>query len=98
MRSCNARGAHFLIPCSVLESLLDEQFTLKTISCMLSVLERTIYRRMEDYGLECRKFTETNDFELDREIKKTCNEFPNCGEKILKELHGKGTLILAIIF
>ena len=70
VRSCNGRGAHFLIPCSVLESLLDEQFTLKTISCMLSVLERTIYRRMEDYGLECRKFTETNDFELDREIKK----------------------------
>ena len=37
---------------------------------MLSVLERTIYRRIEDYGSECRKFTETNDFELDREIKK----------------------------
>ena len=88
--SCNGGAPQFLIPCRVLESLLDEQFTVKSISCMLSVSERTIYRRMQDYGLESRKFSEINDFELDTEIKKTCEEFPNCGEKMLKELlHGK---------
>ena len=89
--SCNGGAPQFLIPCRVLESLLDEQFTVKSISCMLSVSERTVYRRMQNYGLESRKFSEINDFELDAEIKKTCEEFPNCREKMLKEvLHGKG--------
>ena len=57
--------------------------------CVLSVSERTIYRRVQDYGLQCRKFIEINDFELDREIKK--NEFPpNSAKNLLKELlHGK---------
>ena len=44
---------------------------------------------MQDYGLQCRKFIEINDFELDREIKKM--NFHQTPQKILlKELlHGK---------
>ena len=84
VRNRNGGAPQFLIPCSLLESLLDEQFTVKSISCMLSVSKRMIYRRMQDYSLESRKFSERNDFELGTEIKKTCEEFPNCGEKNVK--------------
>ena len=88
---------NFLFHSGVLESLLDEQFTVKSISCMLSVSERTICRRMQDYGLQCRKFSEINNLELDTEIKKTCEKFQNCGEKMFKELlHGKGINVTRI--
>ena len=41
----------FDVPKSVLEGHLEEGFTIQQISSMLSVSERTIYRRMEKYGL-----------------------------------------------
>lgn len=33
VRNCNGGNIHFLTPYSVLESLLDEQLTLKTFAC-----------------------------------------------------------------
>ena len=33
VRNCNGGNVHFLTPYSVLESLLDEQLTLKTFAC-----------------------------------------------------------------
>lgn len=33
VRNCNGGNVHFLTPYSVLESLLDEQWTLKTFAC-----------------------------------------------------------------
>ena len=76
----------FDIPKSVLEDHLEEGFTIKEISCMLSVSERTIYRRMERYGLKALNFSNISDDELDRHVTEAAKDFPFCGEQMLKFL------------
>ena len=43
-------AAKFVILQEVLESLLEDEFLVKEISNLLGVSERTIYRRMSEYG------------------------------------------------
>ena len=62
-------GAHqFLIPKSVLECWLDEDFTITEISRLLSVSESTVYRRMREYGLSKLQFTDISDQDLDLQV------------------------------
>ena len=44
---------------------MEEGFTVEEISCMLSGSERTIYCRMERYGLEALNLSNISDDELD---------------------------------
>ena len=53
---------------------------------MLSVSERTIYRRMERYGLRALNFSNISDDELDRHVTEVSKDFPFCGEQMLKFL------------
>ena len=76
----------FDIPKSVLEDHLEEGFTIEEISCMLSVSERTIYRRMERYGLRALNFINISDDELDQHVTEAAKHFPFCGEQMLKFL------------
>lgn len=76
----------FDIPKSVLEDYLEEAFTIRQISSLLSVSERTIYRRMERYGLRSLNFSDISDDELDHHITQLSKEFPFCGEGMLKFL------------
>ena len=41
----------FDIPKSILESYMDQDFTINEISKLLSVSESTIYRRMHQFGI-----------------------------------------------
>ena len=76
----------FDIPKSVLEGHLEEGFTIEQISSMLSVSERTVYRRMERYGLRSLNFSNISDDDLDRHIGQLSGDFPFCGEQMLKFL------------
>lgn len=85
--SLNECGApHFDIPRSVLECYLDQNFTIDAISKMLSVSESTIYRRMGQYGLSKMVFSDIADEDLDSEIGQITQEFPHCGEGLIKQL------------
>ena len=64
--SCGA--PKFYIPKNLLESWLDEDFTIEEISNMLSVSESTVYRRMGEYGLSKQQFTDISDEDLDQKV------------------------------
>lgn len=76
----------FDIPKDLLENLLEEDFTIKEISLMLSVSERTIYRRMDKFGLKKSSFSNMSDNDLDEHVKVFTQQFPSCGENMLRHL------------
>ena len=87
--SCGAPS--FSIPKCVLENLLEEGFTISEIATILSVSERTIYRRMSQFGFSKSEFADITDMELDVHIEKITREFPYCGETLINQfLFGKG--------
>ena len=59
---------------------------------LLSVSERTVYRRMSIYGLRKHEFSLISVEELDNKVEKITNEFPSCGENIKYILSGNETL------
>ena len=83
------RGCHtnkFVIPRIFLENLIQEGFTVREISAIAGVSERTIYRRMVEYGLKIRDFSRVSDNQLDLEVLALTNDYPFCGEIMLREL------------
>ena len=76
----------YIIPKQILRNLLEEGFLIKEISNMLNVSERTVYRRMEEYELKKYNFTDIEDDELDSQMIQLIDNFPNCGEVMLREL------------
>ena len=74
----------FDIPKSVLEGQLEEGFTIEQISSMLSVSERTVYRRMERYGLGSLNFSNISDDDLDGHKRQLSKDFPFYGGQMLK--------------
>ena len=74
-----------------IESLLESGFRINEISKLLSVCERTIYRRMSKYDLSVYNFTNIDDESLRRQVKKVTSEFPRIGETIIRQvLHQRG--------
>ena len=58
---------------------------------MASVSERTIYRRMTEFDLKIRDFSEVSDNQRDLEVLAPTNDYPFCGEIMLRELlKGRG--------
>ena len=89
--STNCGAPKFEIPKDVLENLLDEGFSINEISTLLSISESTVYRRLRTFGLSKLAFSEISDDDLDRVVNKICQDFPRCGENMLKQiLNGKG--------
>lgn len=66
--------------------MCEEGFRIKEISSILNVSERTIYRRMEEYGIEKVNFSDITDGNLECMIKDIASRFPDCGEVMLKEI------------
>ena len=58
----------FFILKSVLQSWLDEDFTIAEIAKLLCVSESTVYRRMQEYNLSKLAFTDISDQELDDKV------------------------------
>ena len=80
-----------VIPKIFLENLIQEGFTVREISAIAGVSERTIYRRMTEYDLKIRDFSKVSDNQLDLEVLALTNDYPFCGEIMLRELlKGRG--------
>ena len=79
----NASPSYF-IPKAILESHLEEGFTVQEIGSIFSVSESTIYRRMRSYNLSKLDFSNISDGELDRHLVEIAHEFPHCGESMVK--------------
>ena len=88
------RGRHtnkFVIPKIFLENLIQEEFTVREISAIAGVSERTFYRRVTEYDLKIRDFSKVSDNQPDLEALALTNDYPFCGKIMLKELlKGRG--------
>ena len=72
----------FDIPREQLSLLIESQFTVPQIADMIGVSERTIHRRMSEYGLSIQStYSEMTNLELDSVIADIHREFPMCGNK-----------------
>ena len=76
----------FVIPKILIENLIDDGFSVKEMSNILCVSERTVQRRMVEYGLTIRNFSNISDEQLDSNVLALTNDYPFCGETILREL------------
>ena len=76
----------FVIPKILIEHLIDDRFSVKEMSSILCVLERTVLRRMAEYGLTIRSFSNTSDDQLDSDVFALTNDYLFCGKTILRKL------------
>eukprot|EP00794_Sanderia_malayensis_P001890 gene1890-2144_t len=95
-KEMNATGGapKFIIPKEILQELIDEEFTIGDIAKMLSVSERTTYRRMSQYGIRKHAFSELGDDELDIKVTAVISDFPNCGERMINAILRQGGLFI----
>ena len=64
------------------------------MSNILCVSERTVLRRMVEYGLKIRNFSNISDDQLDSHVLALTNDYPFCAKTILRELlKGRGIII-----
>lgn len=74
----------FCIPREQLEYFIEYGFKATDISKMLFVCNKTVYRRLEEYGISMRMiYTQITEPELDGVIRNILQEFPNSGYKSL---------------
>lgn len=76
----------YVISEDVLEGYLKDGFKIKEIALLLSFSESTVYRRMGRHSLSQLQFTEITDDDLDKVVEELTQEYPSCGEGLLKEL------------
>ena len=65
------------------------------ISTLLAVSERTVYRRLHEFGIKVRDFTDVSNLILNENVLLLCEQFPNCGEQFLNQMlrQEKGLII-----
>ena len=76
----------FQIPKQLIVTLINEGFRVSDIANLLSVSERTLYRRMQEFNISKCNFSQCTDDELDNYIVNVINEFPFCGENFLGQI------------
>ena len=84
----------FVIPKILMENLIDDGFSVKEISNILCVSERAVPRCMVEHDLKIRNFSNVSDDQLDSHVSALTNNYPFCGDTILREfLKGRGIII-----
>ena len=76
----------FEIPEDILNFLLETEFTISDIAKLLSASESTVYRRMRTCNLTKCKLTDISDECLDEVIQDITEEFPRCGEEMVRHI------------
>ena len=76
----------FVIPKILIVNLIDDGFLVKEMSNILCVSERTVLRRMVEYGIKMRNFSNISDDQLDSHVLALTKNYPFCDEIILREL------------
>ena len=75
----------FYIPREQLEYFIEYGFKATDVSKMSCVCDKTVYRRLEEYGISMRmNYTQITEPELDDVIRNILQEFPNSGYKSLR--------------
>ena len=77
----------------LIENLIDDVFSVKEMSNIECVSERTVLRRMAEQDLKITNFSIISDDQLDFDVLALTKDYPFCGETILRELL-KGTGII----
>ena len=73
---------------------IDDVFSVKQMSNILFVSERTVLRRMVEYGLKIRNFSNIYDDQLDSDVLALANYYSFYGETDLREfLKGRWIII-----
>lgn len=68
-----------------LEYLLRLHFSCPQVAELIGVSLSTLWRRMTYYGLSVGSlYSDVTDNELDMTVLKICNEFPNCGYRLME--------------
>ena len=95
LQSQRAVGTNkFVIPKTLIENLIDDGFSVKRMPNVLCVSERTVLRRMVQYGLTIRNFSNISDDQLDFDVLALTKDYPYCSETIMRELlKGRGIII-----
>ena len=84
-RSSQRGRPRFHIAQDQLELLLDYGLKASDIAKMLCVSEKTIYRRLKEFGILVRDtYSDINDTSLDISVRNICQQFPNCGYKMMR--------------
>ena len=84
----------FVIPKTLIEKLNDDGFSVKGIPNVLCVSERTVLRRMVQYGLTIRNFSNISGDQLDFDVLALTKDYPFCSETVMRELlKGRGIII-----
>ena len=94
-RSCQRGRPRFHIAQYQLELFLDYGLKASDIVKMLCVSEKTMYRRLQEFGVSVRDtYSDINDTSLDITVRNICQQFPNCGCKMVRShLLSKGIKI-----
>lgn len=69
-----------------LQTLIESGFKITEISKLLSVSERTIYRRMNQFNITVYDFTDIDDYSLEAEVRQVTSEFPRVGETMIRQI------------
>lgn len=72
-------ASKFSIPKEILRNFIEDGFSISNIASLLSVSEKTIYRRMQEYNLKKQVYTDIDDREITKIVKDLIEEFPSCG-------------------
>ena len=84
----------FVIPKTLIEKLNDDGFSVKGMPNVLCVSERTVLRRMVQYGLTIRNFSNISGDQLDFDVLALTKDYPFCSETVMRELlKGRGIII-----
>lgn len=82
----------FVIPQETLEYFISKKFTIKEMSQLVGVSEKTIVNRMKEFGQSIRQsYSDISDEELDELVKAKISEFPTIGYKsIMGHIESEG--------
>ena len=84
---CNFCGApKFLLSKNAFENFIEQGFTIKEMSALLGISPRRVYRRMDEFNFKKIHFSDVDENQLDDEIIQITEEFPNCGELMIREI------------
>ena len=76
----------FLLSKNVFENFIEHGFTIKEMSVLLGISPPTVSRRMDEFNLKKINFCDVDENQLDYEIIQLTEEFPYCGELMIREI------------
>ena len=71
---------------NLFENFIEHGFTIKEMSALLGISARTVYIRMDGFNFKKINYSDVDENQLYHEIIQTTEEFPYCGELMIREI------------